>query len=276
MTALAALGAALFAVAAVRYLGLARARRSLLPIAVATGYLLLAEAILATALARNWHASWWEWHLLILIAFGLVAWAARREWREERFAALYTEETASARREVSVLFADLVGFTSFSEGRDPREVSSMLNAYFEVAVPAIVEEHGGEVDKLIGDAVMATFKELPGAADHAERAARAALMIRERTLALAAENPDWPRFRIGVNTGEVMVGVVGAGGGRSYTVIGDAVNVAARLEAAASPGAIVIGQETLARLPGARTESLGAIDVKGKSEPVPAYVLLEL
>jgi class 3 adenylate cyclase len=276
ITALAIAGAVLFAVAAVAYLRLARERSSLLPVCVGTGFLLLAEAILATALARNWHASWWEWHLLILTAFALVAWAARREWREERFAALYTEETARGSREVSILFADLVGFTTFSEGRDPREVSAMLNAYFEVAIPPIVEEHGGEIDKLIGDAVMATFQHDPRLPDHPERAARAALSIRDRTEELAAAHPEWPRFRVGVNTGEAMVGVLGAGGGRSYTVIGDAVNVASRLESEASPGGIVIGQSTLDRLLGARTESLGPIAVKGRAEAVPAYVLIEL
>ena len=70
---------------------------------------LLAEAMLAIAFARNWHASWWEWHLLMLAAFALVAWSARREWRDERFADLYLEATAGAMRPVSVLFADLAG-----------------------------------------------------------------------------------------------------------------------------------------------------------------------
>jgi adenylate cyclase len=269
-------GALLFALAAIRYAGLAQERGALLPLAIATGFVLLAEAILATAFARNWHASWWEWHLLILAAFGLVAWAARREWREERFASLYTEETARGQREVSVLFADLAGFTSFSERRDPREVSAMLNAYFEVAIPPIVREYGGEVDQLIGDALMATFNTRGDQADHPLRAARAAMAIRERTEALAREHPEWPRFRIGVNTGEAMVGVVGAGGGRSYTVIGDAVNLASRLESAAPVGGIAIGGATLREIPTASVEELGAVRVKGKREPVEAYILTGL
>lgn len=269
-------GALLFALAAARYTGLARERSALLPLAIATGFILLAEAILATAFARNWHASWWEWHLLILAAFALVAWAARREWREERFASLYTEDTARGRREISVLFADLAGFTTFSEGRDPREVSAMLNAYFEVAIPPIVREHGGDIDRLIGDALMATFNTRDDQPDHALRAARAALAIRERTEALAREHPDWPRFRIGVNTGEAMVGVIGAGGGRSYTVIGDAVNVASRLESAAPVGAVAIGAATLLELPAASVERLGELRVKGKRGPVEAFVLTDL
>jgi adenylate cyclase len=271
----AVVGALLFALAAIRYASLARRRSALLPLAVAMGFILLAEAILATAFARNWHASWWEWHLLILAAFALVAWAARREWREERFASLYTEDTVRGRREVSVLFADLAGFTTFSEGRDPREVSAMLNAYFEVAIPPIVREHGGEIDRLIGDALMATFNSRGDQADHALRAARAAVAIRERTEAVARERPDWPRFRIGVNTGEAMVGVLGAGGGRSYTVIGDAVNVASRLESAAPVGGIAIGSATMRELPAARVEPLGQISVKGKREPVDGFILTD-
>lgn len=275
ITVLALVGAALFLFAAVRYLGLARRRHALLPLAVATSFFLLAEAILATALARSWHASWWEWHLLILVGFAIVAWAARREWRQERFVSLYTEETAHGRRELSVLFADLAGFTAFSEGRDPREVSEMLNAYFEVAIPPVVSEHGGAIQQLIGDALMATFSERRGEPDHPLRAARAALAIRARTQALAEQHPGWPRFRIGVNTGEAMVGVVGAGGGRSYTVVGDMVNTAARIESVAPVGGIAIGAATAQRLPDARLEPLDERRVKGKRDPLDAFVLIE-
>ena len=149
----------------------------------------------------------------------------------------------------------------------------MLNAYFEVAIPRVVREHGGEIDRLVGDQIMACFNRRGDQPDHAVRAARAALAIQEATQEVAAAHPTWPRFRVGVNTGEAMVGVLGAEGGKSYTVIGDAVNVAARLEASAPLGRVAIGSETLRRLPRAQTEALGPIRVKGKAEPVDAYVL---
>jgi class 3 adenylate cyclase len=266
-------GAALYAVAAVRYARLGAESPPGLPLAVAVAFLLLGEATLQTALSRNWHTSWWEWHVLMLAAFGLVAVTARREWREERFSSLYTEETARGRREVSVVFADLAGFTAFSEARDPVEVTEMLNAYFERAIPPVVREHGGEVERLMGDALMATFNVRGDQPDHARRAAAAALAIRDAAATVAAENPDWPRFRVGVNSGEALVGVVGAEGGRSYTVIGDAVNSAARLESAAPVGGVAIGAATLSGVPGAAVSSLGRIGVKGRREPLEAYVL---
>ncbi len=263
----------LYVVAAVRYAQLGTGEPPGLPLAVAVAFVLLGEATLQTALSRNWHTSWWEWHALMLTAFGLVAVTARREWREERFSALYAEETVRGKREVSIVFADLAGFTSFSEGRDPAEVSAMLNAYFERAIPPVVLEHGGDVERLMGDALMATFNARGDQPDHAVRAAAAALAIRDATSTVAAENSGWPRFRVGVNTGEALVGVLGAEGGRSYTVIGDAVNSASRLESAAPVGEVAIGATTLRALPGARTRSLGAIAVKGRREPLDAYVL---
>ncbi len=105
--------------------------------------------------------------------------AARREWREERFSDLYLEDTVAGKREVSVVFADLAGFTAFSEQRDPREVSSMLNAYFEAAIPPVVEGEGGEIDRVMGDAIMASFNRRGDQEDHPGRAARAALAIRD-------------------------------------------------------------------------------------------------
>jgi adenylate cyclase len=269
-------GTALYLVAAVRYARLGAGAPPGLPLAVAVAFVLLGEATLQTALSRNWHTSWWEWHALMLAAFGLVAVTARREWREERFSALYMEETARGKREVSIVFADLAGFTAFSEGRDPAEVSEMLNAYFERVIPPVVVEHGGDVERLMGDALMVTFNARGDQPDHAAQAAAAALEIRDTTAAVAAENPGWPRFRVGVNSGEALVGVLGAAGGRSYTVIGDAVNSASRLESAAPVGEIAIGATTLRELPGARARSLGAIEVKGRREPLDAYVLEEL
>ena len=84
-------------------------------IAVAVAFALLAEAMIVIAWARNWHASWWEWHLLMLGSFLLIAETARTEWHEERFSALYLDQTLAGARDVSVLLADLSGFTSFSE-----------------------------------------------------------------------------------------------------------------------------------------------------------------
>jgi adenylate cyclase len=269
----AAAATALYWLAAARYLSMVLRTGSPILLGVTSAWVLLAEASVAVAFGRNWHASWWEWHLLMLIALGAIAVAARREDAEERFSDLYLDHTAAGTREVSVLFADLAGFTSFSEGREPREVTEMLNAYFDVAIPPIVREHGGEIDRLIGDAIMATWGTRGDQPDHAERAVSAAAALQVETSRLAAEHPDWPRFRAAVNSGRALVGVVGAESGRSYTVIGDTVNVAARLESRAPTGGVVVGGATLRAVPGLRATSLGEIEVKGKREPVDAYLL---
>ncbi|MBI5105753.1 MAG: adenylate/guanylate cyclase domain-containing protein [Solirubrobacterales bacterium] len=273
LVVLAVVGSALFAFAAVRAAEVLRRRPSTLGTAVFVSHVLLAEALVATALSRNWHLTWWEWHVLILTAVAIVAAAARAEAPDERFAALYSDEVASAEREISVVFADAAGFTSFSEQHDPAEVKAMLDAYFAVAVPAVVREHGGDVDRLVGDAIVATWNTRGDQPDHARRAAAAALDVLVATERLAAEHPGWPRFRAGANSGTAAVGVLGAGAARSYTVIGDTVNVAARLQGAAPVGAAVIGAPTLRGVPGARVRALGALAVKGKEAPVDAYVL---
>src|SRR5918992_1081583 len=230
LVGVAAAAVVLYVLAAARYLSMVLRSGSAILLGVTSAWVLLGEASVAVAFGRNWHASWWEWHLLMLFAFGAIAVAARREDPEERFSDLYLDHTAAGTREVSVLFADLAGFTTFSEDREPREVSEMLNAYFEVAIPPIVRQHGGEIDRLIGDAIMATWGTRGDQPDHAERAVSAAAALQMETTRLAAAHPDWPRFRAAVNSGEALVGVVGAESGRSYTVIGDTVNVAARLE----------------------------------------------
>jgi adenylate cyclase len=263
----------LYAFAGWRYLVMAVRSGSAIMLAVASACVLLAEAMAAVAFARSWHLSWWEWHLLMLAGFGAIAYSARREQAAERFSDLYLDQTAAGKREVSVLFADLAGFTSFSEGRDPREVSEMLNAYFEVAIPPIVSEYGGEIDRLIGDAIMATWGTRGDQPDHAERAVGAAAALQAESARIAARHPDWPRFRAAVNSGEALVGVVGVESGRSYTVIGDTVNVAARLESRAPTGGVVVGGATLRAVPGLRATSLGEVDMKGKSESVDAYLL---
>ena len=262
-----------FAFAAWRYWAIALRTRSVMLAAVASAFTLLAEAMVAVAVARSWLARWWEWHVLMLIAFGAIAWSARREDGEERFSDLYLDETAAGKREVSVMFADLEGFTSFSEGRDPREVSEMLNTYLRVAIPPIVREHGGEIDRLIGDAIMATWGTRGDQSDHARRAVDAALAVQRETGRIAEQHPGWPRFRAAVNTGEALVGVLGAESGRSYTVIGDMVNLAARLESKAPAGRVVIGAATLRATPGTQVEALEPFRVKGRGEPVDAYLV---
>ena len=155
LVTLAVVGIGLYLFAIARYLAVYRTRRSGLLLGFVVAFALLAEALVAVALSRSWQASWWEWHVLMLAAFGLIALTAHREWHVERFSGLYRDETVESSRQVTVLFADLQGFTSYSERHDPGEVTEMLNALFEAALPA-VERHGGEIDRLIGDAVMAT------------------------------------------------------------------------------------------------------------------------
>jgi class 3 adenylate cyclase len=263
-----------YSIAVVRYLRVPRHSASPLPLALAAAFTLLAEASIAIVLGRNWHMSWWEWHVLMLAAFVIIAVTAQRSWREERWAGLYSLDTAAGEREVSVLFADLEGFTRFSEAHDPAEVTAMLNTYFTEAIPPLVERFGGRIDRIIGDAIMVVFDSRAAGEPHARRAAGAALALQEATGAVAAAHPGWPRFRVGVNTGLAAVGVVGTGGGRTYTVIGDTVNVASRLEGHAPVGGVVVGAATRAALGGgAITEPLGERQVKGREGAVEAYVL---
>ena len=276
MVAAAVVAVVLYAVATVTYVRLWWRRGGLLPAAMAASMVLLAEAMVAIVLAPNWRYSWWEWHLLMLAAFVLVAWGAQQSWHEERYASLYTADTLAGRREMTILFADLKGFTTFSEAHDPAEVTEMLNAYFTVAIPAVVKRHGGTIDRLIGDAIMATFNRLGDQPDHARRAARAGMDLQAETAGIADQHPGWPRFRVGINSGEVLVSVLGGEGGRTHTVIGDAVNVASRIEGRAPVGRVAVTADTLALLPDATTEPLGALDLKGKGEPVEAFVLVSL
>ena len=261
-------GVALYGFAVVRYLGLYRRTRSALVLGFAIAFVLLGEAMIAVAVARNWQASWWEWHLLMLAAFALIAWLAHREGTEERFGRLYVTREAAP---VSVLFADLEGFTSFSERLDPGEVTRTLNELFAVAIPA-VEAEGGRIDRLVGDAIFATFE----GERHPTRAAAAALALQAATAPVVAANPGWPRFRAGVHSGEATVGLLGTGGGRTFSAIGDTVNLGSRIEGLAPPGGVAISAETAAGLDGAETEPLGTVAVKGREEPVEVLLLLRL
>ena len=266
----------LYAGSAVRYVQLWLRHPSLLLLAVPSAFILLAESMIAIAFARNWHLSWWEWHVLLLVAFGLVAWSAQVSWREERFAELYLPQTSAGNREISVLFADLQGFTAFSESHQPDEVTRMLNEYFAVAVPAVKTPYGGEIDRIIGDALMVTFNKRGDQPDHAQRAAGAGLALQRATSFLAKGHPDWPQFRVGINSGQVSVSLLGASGGRTHTIIGDTVNIASRIEGQAPAGGVAIGPDTKALLPDAVTTPLGQLQLKGKQELVEVHLLVAL
>jgi class 3 adenylate cyclase len=178
--------------------------------------------------------------------------------------------------ELTVLFADLRGFTSFSERSSPEQVVALLNRYFGIATPLVLAE-GGTVDKFVGDAMMVLFNAPARQPDHALRAARAALAMQAAIEQIAADNAGWPRFRIGINTGPALVGNIGSAELRNFTAIGDTVNLASRLETSAASGQIVIGAATYAQIRDfAVVRPLGGIEVKGKTAPVEAFVLLGL
>ena len=177
--------------------------------------------------------------------------------------------------ELTALFADLRGFTAFSERSAPEEIVEVLNRYFGLAVPRILQE-GGTVIQYQGDALLAVFNAPTRQPDHPLRAARAALEMQAAVTELA-DGHGWPRFRIGVNTGPALVGNIGSDQLRSYNVIGDAINVAARLEGVAEPGTVVIGETTYRAIhPPPEVEPLGTLELKGRQQPVEAYRLLHL
>ncbi len=181
--------------------------------------------------------------------------------------------------EATVMFADLAGFTPVSEKASPQEVAEMLEAYFTHAVEAIFAA-GGTLDKFIGDCVMAFFGAPVPQADHARRAVQAALQIQAAQEALnrerAAKGLPTLDVRIAIQSGPVMVGDVGSRKRVDYTVLGNTVNVAARLESGvAEPGEITVGGETHRLLAGAYpTEALGEFQLKGLEQRVHAFRVL--
>ena len=174
---------------------------------------------------------------------------------------------------VTVLFADLSSYSTYAETRAPSEVVAMLNEYFGIALPAILEQ-GGLPTQLAGDAVMAVFGAPKPQADQRSRACAAALAIVERTEALATGTRPGPRFHIGINSGPALVGNIGSDAYQNFTVIGDTTNLAARLGGVAKPGEVVIGPVTAADLDGRfELSPLGPVTVKGRVEPTQAYSL---
>jgi len=177
--------------------------------------------------------------------------------------------------EVTVLFADLRGYTAFSERETPAEVVAMLNAAFGVAVPIVLAE-GGTVVQFIGDALMAIFNAPHPQPDHALRAARAALKMQRAVGELPAAGKR-PRFRVGLNSGPALVGNIGAAEIRNFSAIGDTTNLAARLQTYAAEGSVVIGASTYELIrEQAIVRPLGSPELKGKSQAVEVYELVGL
>ena len=172
-----------------------------------------------------------------------------------------------------MLFADLVGYTTLAETRDPETVKNLVDGCFERLVANVVD-FGGVVDKIIGDAIVALFGAPVAHEDDPERAVRAALRM-QQTMAVEARRSGVDlRMRIGINTGEVLVGTLRAGG--DYTAMGDVVNTASRLQVLALPGQVLVGPAThAATAASVRYESLGLLRAKGRDEPVPAWVAHE-
>lgn len=191
-----------------------------------------------------------------------------------------TDETEIRSTEVSILFADISGFTTISETKPPEEVAEFLSHFFSCAVEAIFA-FGGTLDKFIGDAVMAFFGAPIPQEDHAYRAVNAGLLMRslvekwndERKLQGLAP----VLIRVGINSGPAVVGNVGTEKRVDYTVLGTSVNIASRLESGvAKPGQVVISQNTFDKVSGRfKTEALGEFPLKGLKQKLPVYNVVD-
>jgi class 3 adenylate cyclase len=181
---------------------------------------------------------------------------------------------------LTVMFTDIIGFTSLSETMAPGDVAAFLNRHFN-SVNQCIEAEDGTLDKYIGDAAMAFWGAPEPDPEHAARACRAALKLLEAaTRRLASGDRPPVRIKIAIHTGPLLVGNIGAEGRMNYTVIGDTVNVASRIEAVCSaeddgaPAIILVSGETVqAAGPGFNFEPLGAHSVPGRHEAVDVWRL---
>jgi adenylate cyclase len=180
--------------------------------------------------------------------------------------------------DVSILFADISGFTPLSETKKPEEVAEFLSHFFSYAVESIFA-YGGTLDKFIGDAVMAFFGAPLPQDDHADRAVLTGLMLQrmvnEWNVERAKTNLPPVMVRVGINSGLAVVGNVGTEKRVDYTVLGSSVNIASRLESGvAKPGQVVISQNTLDRIIGSfETEALGEFALKGLQQKMPVFAV---
>ena len=182
----------------------------------------------------------------------------------------------SDRRLVTVMFADISGFTAMSEKMDPEMVTDIMNECFHF-MGECIEQHGGTIDKFMGDCVMALFGAPKTLEDGPHRAINSALEMRNRLLRFNEEKqlPIPLSFHIGINTGPVIAGMVGSGTKQDFTVMGDTVNLASRMEGAAETGTILVAESTFRLTEGYFDfEPIGEVKVKGKEQPVKAYKVL--
>jgi len=182
------------------------------------------------------------------------------------------------RTQITTLFADIRGFTGFSEHFDPEQLVSVLNCYLGAATEAILA-HQGTIDKFIGDAVMAFFNAPIPQTDHALRAVNAALAIREAIIAVHEKMP--PEFRlsfgIGIHYGEAVLGLIGTEKRMDYTAIGDSVNTAKRIQENAAAGQILISAKVFQQVNHqVKVRPVVPVQAKGKSQPILVYELLAM
>jgi adenylate cyclase len=176
-------------------------------------------------------------------------------------------------RDVTVMFADIVGFSTLAEGLPPPQVALLLNNFFS-RMADVIFEHGGTLDKFIGDAVMAVFGAPFDQPDHARRGVDAARGMRRALALLNEERPEIPlQMRIALHSGVAMAGDIGSPKRREYTVLGDVVNTASRLESTiARPGQIVISGATYERVRDAvPARSLGKVTVRGRTAEIDVF-----
>ena len=174
------------------------------------------------------------------------------------------------RRNVTVFFSDIRGFTAFSEKVSPEVVVDMLNVYLRHEAN-IVNAYQGDIDKFVGDELVAVFQ----GERMVQNAILCALEIQEKMASLVQEHPEWQlAVGIGINTGEVVMGAMGSAERMDYTILGDHVNLGARLCSSAEPGQVLISENThqhIMHLEGVKLTRLSPIEVKGKSQPVQIY-----
>jgi adenylate cyclase len=178
-------------------------------------------------------------------------------------------------RDVTIVFADIVGFTPMAETMMPVEVTRILNRYL-TRMSDVIFEYEGTLDKFIGDAILTVFGAPLDQPDHALRAVRAARAMREALNALNKEHPEHPlEIRVGVNSGPVTAGDVGSPRRREYTVLGDTVNTCARLQSSVcKPGQIVVSRATYDRVrDDVEASPLGSFKVKGRQKPVEVFAV---